>query len=75
MSRPWMPFYVGDYLADTQHLTATNTLILPSTVYLLRGNLPDDDQQLANITKLPLDAWLFTARFAGVFHDGWSTNG
>jgi uncharacterized protein YdaU (DUF1376 family) len=74
MSRPWMPFYVADYLGDTEHLSTLQhgayCLLLFS--YWRRGSLPDDDQQLANIAKMPLDDWLIHRPILkAFFFDGW----
>lgn len=71
---PWMPFYVGDYLGDTEHLSTLQhgayCLLLFS--YWRRGELPTDDQQLANIVKMPLDEWLaHRAVLKAFFFDGW----
>ena len=75
MARPWMPFYVADYLGDTEHLSTVQhgayCLLLFS--YWKRGTLPDDDQQLANITRLPLDEWLtHRPTLQAFFFDGWT---
>lgn len=56
----WMPWYVGDYLADTMHLStelhgAYCLLIMAS--WKLQGALPDDDEALSGVTKLPLPRW------------------
>jgi uncharacterized protein YdaU (DUF1376 family) len=74
MQRPWMPFYVNDYLGDTEHLSTLQhgayCLLLFS--YWRRGGLPSDDQQLANITKMPLDEWLIhRSVLKAFFYDGW----
>jgi uncharacterized protein YdaU (DUF1376 family) len=75
MNRPWMPFWVGDYLADTGHLTTTQhgAYILLILHYWRKGGLPDDDAQLAKITRLPRKAWIETIRpiIEPLFHDGW----
>lgn len=61
MSRPdiRMPFYVGDFLAETTRLDTEQ-----KGAYLLllldlwkNGSLPDDDATLARITRLPIDRW------------------
>jgi uncharacterized protein YdaU (DUF1376 family) len=75
MRRPWMPFYVGDYLGDTEHLSTVQhgayCLLLFS--YWRRGCLPDDDQQLANITRLSMEEWLAQKpALQAFFHDGWT---
>jgi len=69
-----MPFYVGDYLGDTGHLSTVQhgayCLLLFS--YWRRGDLPDDDQQLANICKLPIDEWrAHRPTLQAFFFDGW----
>ena len=54
-----MPLYVGDYLGDTGHLTTAQhgAYLLLMMHYWRKGELPDDDRQLAKITKLPLRTW------------------
>lgn len=75
MNRPWMPFYVADYLADTGHLSTTQhgAYVLLILHYWRTGGLPDDDAQLARITKLPRKAWveMIKADVQALFHDGW----
>ena len=74
MKRPWMPLYVGDYLGDTGHLTTAQhgAYLLLMMHYWRKGELPDDDSQLAKITKLPLRTWCdYRPVLQAFFHDGW----
>jgi uncharacterized protein YdaU (DUF1376 family) len=56
----WMPFYVADYLADTQRLTTEQhgAYLLLILDYWRNGPPPDDDRVLAQITRLSIDSWL-----------------
>jgi uncharacterized protein YdaU (DUF1376 family) len=70
----WMPIYIGDYLADTGHLTTTQhgAYLLLLMHYWRKRELPVDDKQLAAIAKLPLRIWLDTKEtIQAFFHDGW----
>lgn len=72
--RAWMPLYVGDYLADTGHLNTTQhgAYLLLMMHYWKKGELPDDDKQLAAIAKLPLRIWLDSREtLQAFFYEGW----
>jgi len=55
----WMPLDVTDYLNDTGHLTTIQhgAYMLLLMHYWRHGPLPDDDEQLAAITKTDAKAW------------------
>lgn len=74
MSRAWMPFYVGDYLADTQHLTTLQhgAYVLLIMSYWQRGGLPTDDQAIAQICHLNRSQWDSNCQaIAKLFLPGW----
>jgi len=69
-----MPLYVGDYLGDTGHLSTAQhgAYLLLMMHYWRQGGLPEDDKQLAAITKLPLRIWLDSRDIIqAFFYDGW----
>lgn len=55
----WMPFYIGDYLGDTQRLTTEQhgAYLLLILDYWRNGPAPDDDVVLQQITKLDKSGW------------------
>ncbi len=69
MKRPWMPFYVGDYLAKTAHLTTEQhgAYVLLMLHYWANGGLPTNDQELMAIARMDAGKWqsncLAIARF------------
>jgi uncharacterized protein YdaU (DUF1376 family) len=74
MKRAWMPLYVGDYLGDTGHLTTAQhgAYLLLMMHYWRKGELPDDDRQLAKITKLTHKTWRrYRPVLQEFFHSGW----
>jgi len=74
-TRPWMPLYVGNYLADTTHLTTQQhgAYFLLICSYWQRGFLPDDDEQLARICGLSLPEWKrHRPVLRQFFKEGWS---
>ena len=69
-----MPIYIGDYLADTSHLTTLQhgAYLLLLFHYWKAGALPDDDQQLSQITKMSVDDWRKNrGTIQPFFFDGW----
>jgi uncharacterized protein YdaU (DUF1376 family) len=55
----WMPLYVADYISATSRLTTEQhgAYLLLLMDYWKNGAPPDNDQVLAQITKLSHDAW------------------
>jgi uncharacterized protein YdaU (DUF1376 family) len=57
---PYMPMWIADYLADTQHLDCRQHgayFLLLCAYWQKQGPLPDNDRHLAAITKSTPHAW------------------
>ena len=59
MSIPYMPIYWGDYLGDTQHLTAIEHggYLLLISHYWRTGSIPNDDVKLSRISRMTMKQW------------------
>lgn len=60
MTAPYIPFYVGDYLADTTHLTRSEHgayLLLLMAMWRGGGKLPADDVRLARLAHCSDAEW------------------
>jgi uncharacterized protein YdaU (DUF1376 family) len=57
--RPWMPLYIGDYQADTQHLSTYEhgAYLLLLMHHWQHDKLPGDDGQLSRIAKVHPPHW------------------
>jgi uncharacterized protein YdaU (DUF1376 family) len=55
----WMPLYIGDYLADTTHLTPAQhgAYMLLLMYYWVNGPPPDEDEVLCQITRANPAEW------------------
>lgn len=62
---PFMPFFIGDYMADTTHLTTAQHgayMLLLLACWTRGGALPDDNAELSRITRCRIDRWRNTVR-------------
>lgn len=60
MKHPYMPLWVGDYLSDTQHLTAAEhgAYMLLIMAYWQRGKALDNSNgRLANVARMSNEEW------------------
>lgn len=69
----WMPLYPRDYIADTQGLDAEQSgayLHLLMHSWTVDRPLPDDDTELANISRVPVRRWrtIVRAKVIGFFY-------
>jgi len=74
MSRAWMPLYVGDYIADTAHLTAAENgaYLLLMMHYWANAGLPSDERQIARIARMSPAEWKRSRdTLQAFFVDGW----
>jgi uncharacterized protein YdaU (DUF1376 family) len=71
-SHPWMPFYVGDYLRDTMHLTTEQhgAYLLLIFHYWSKGCLPTDEAQLMAIARMTPSKWHSNRMAIANFFDG-----
>ena len=56
----WMPWYVGDYLTDTTHLSRAehgSYLLMLAHAWMHKGVLPPDDERLARIAHATREEW------------------
>ena len=66
----WMPFYIGDYLRDTMHLSNRghgSYVLLLFACWVNNGELDDNDETLANIARLSLGDWIATRSSVAIF--------
>ena len=59
MKLPWMPFYIGDYLSKTSHLTTIQhgAYLLLILHYWANKGLPTTDKELMAIARMTPDEW------------------
>jgi uncharacterized protein YdaU (DUF1376 family) len=76
MSNPaWMPLYIADYIADTQHLGALEhgAYLMLIMHYWRVGSLPNDDKKLARIAKVTDREWrAIRGTIADLFDGNWT---
>lgn len=72
VTRPWMPLYVADYLADTTHLSAAEhgAYLLLIMHYWQSGGLPKEDRKLARIARMSDREWKDARETVAEFFDG-----
>ena len=73
-AKHYMPLYVGDYLADTAHLTTVEhgAYLLLIMHYWRNGELPDDENMLARIARCTPREWKkLRDNVAAFFDEGW----
>lgn len=77
-SSTWIPIYIGDYLADTGHLTVAEHGAYHLLIYAYwrnAGPLPADDQQLRRISRMTEQEWAASretmAAFFTIRDDHW----
>lgn len=63
MSKPdlWMPFFIGDYLADTMHLSTEHHgayILLIFAYWRAGGPIPDNNESLAATCRIAYERWL-----------------
>jgi uncharacterized protein YdaU (DUF1376 family) len=69
-----MPLYVGDYLADTAHLTAAEhgAYLLLIMAYWRNGSLPKDENMLRRISRMTQREWIASKDVLyAFFRDDW----
>lgn len=74
VKRPWMPLYVGDYLAKTAHLSTIQhgAYLLLILHYWANGRLPQDEKQLMAIARMSADEWSSNCQtLASFFEPKW----
>ena len=74
MQRPWMPLYVGDYLAKTGHLTTLQhgAYLLLIFHYWANGGLPTRPEALMAIARMTPKEWSENlGPLEGLFMTGW----
>jgi uncharacterized protein YdaU (DUF1376 family) len=71
MKHPWMPFYIGDYLANTAHLSRSNhgSYLMMLFHYWVHDGLPTDPQQLMAIAKMTPEEWSGNCHIMAEFFD------
>ena len=59
LKKPWMPLYVGEYLAKTSHLSTIQhgAYLLLIMHYWANGGLPTTDKELMAIARMDADEW------------------
>lgn len=75
MSRPWMPLYVADYLADTMHLSTVEhgAYMLLIMHYWQNGSLPKEPVKLARIARMTGKEWAeISDTIAELFQEDWT---
>ena len=68
----WMPFFVGDYLSDTMHLTTEQHgayLLLIMAYWVKSKAVPNNDKKLASICKMSEKKWAETRAIISEFFD------
>lgn len=72
--RPWMPFYVMEYLSDTAHLTPAQSGAYINLIiyYWVNRGLPNDEASIVRITRLTPIAWQKSRSvLKAFFYDDW----
>lgn len=74
-NRAWMPLHIGDYLADTGHLTVAEhgAYLLLIMHYWQNGSLPENERLIARIARMSASQWEESRDvLAMLFGPGWT---